>query len=100
MATITQRRLFCQTGAEGPLHDPYHYEERTVTVNDRTYTLHTGLGTWLKVDGQKVGEDLEEEWIIYRWEVLTGLTIEQFDRHYCRIHPYFEDPMGSFSQYE
>jgi len=40
-----------KTGSEGPRHDPYGYEEITVTrPNGDVVTLHEGLTVWLKLN--------------------------------------------------
>jgi hypothetical protein len=35
-----------KTGTEGPAHDPYAYEETTITSPKGKLTLHFGLSTW------------------------------------------------------
>lgn len=66
-----------KTGAEGPHHDPYHYDELTVKRQDgRKVTLHSGLGVWLKVktaEGRKI--ELSES------DVKAGRLAELFEYH-------------------
>ena len=44
------------TGSEGPTHDPYHYEEVSVTRKNKTVTIHSGLADWVTVNDKTVAE--------------------------------------------
>jgi hypothetical protein len=43
ISTISRR-----SGTEGSRHDPYSYEEYTITRNDESWLLHEGLSTFIK----------------------------------------------------
>lgn len=49
--------LSIHTGSEGPYHDPYSYTEYSIRRGETKATLHQGLGTWLKINGEKVPDD-------------------------------------------
>lgn len=84
---ISQRRLEKTEGCEGPKHDPYGYEERTVYVNDVTVTLHSGLGVWCKASAESGGavETHDEEKAVALFSIITRMTPDQFDRAYLRL---------------
>jgi len=65
-------------------------------IDGMRITLHLGLGTWLKVDGEFVSKS---EWSINHFEMMTGLTPAMFEKYYDRLNPYYEDPMGSIGNY-
>lgn len=86
---ISHQRLTVNvsTGCEGPRHDPYSYTETEVVVPGATVLLHEGLGTWMKVNGEKVeapkdlSHDEREKWL--REEAFpdaTGFTKAQLER--------------------
>lgn len=103
---IAERKLGRRTGSEGPRHDPYAFEKRTMTVNGEDCTLHCGLDCYISVDGERVlgyGDvcgDHVEDLIVGTWCAMVGMDPDQFDRAYERVHPYFDDPMGSLRDYE
>jgi hypothetical protein len=101
---LTKRKMSHRSGSEGPRHDPYHYDEFTlVEVNDgvtRTVTLRAGLGIRIEVNGKVMIEGYDSEDVVGIFEELTGLSMDKFRRSYNRVHPYFEDPMGSLAMYE
>lgn len=92
------RTLHLRTGSEGPRHDPYHFDEYTVSTPEFTVTAHMGLGSSLSIDGEEVTRD--EADVVEHFERLTGIPLRKFAKYYERVHPYFEDPMGSPSMYE
>jgi hypothetical protein len=96
---ITQRKLYHRAGSEGPAYDPYGFEERTVWLNGVKHTLHTGLGVWYRCGGDLYQCNTEEA-TVAKWETAVGMTVDVFDRSHDRLHPYFDDPMGSLSMYE
>ena len=74
-----------RTGTEGPRHDPYGYEELTVT-SERcgTVTLHTGLGTWLRVNGACANEGDHNRCVkLFEW--VCGITPQAARRAYERL---------------
>lgn len=94
---IESRKLRCEHGTEGPKYDPYSFTTRIVEINGVEHELHLGLRTVYYVDGSCTSEI--EETAIQMWIEATGLTVDQFDKAYNRVHPYFPDPMGHPSQY-
>ena len=68
---IRKRSINIKTGKEGPDHDPYAYEELTVTTNAKEVKVHLGLDCYLKVFGQK-DKDTEH---------CTDLVMKAFERH-------------------
>jgi len=97
---LQSRKLAWVTGVEGPIDDPYHYDEFTVTTKfstdvygtvyiwERNITLHLGLLVYLK-SGDKViakegrGHDTEER-IVELFEFMTGFTPTSFEKAYVR----------------
>ncbi len=64
-----------RSGAEGPRHDPYHYDEITVTNARGKFTYHGGLGSWCEANafGRKWRVDGDKP----AWETFvhhTGMT--------------------------
>lgn len=116
---ITQRELFIKRGTEGPRHDPYAFTRYGVVLNGRSIVLHMGLGVSLTVDGRQIKApkrlkafkwnpttgrhvDEVEAWTVQRFEQLTGIAANRFERYYERLNPYCycSDPMGHPSDYE
>lgn len=101
--TLLATTVNMRHGSEGPRYDPYAFTEITVTRNGISYTLHEGLGVWLKVDGQifevsACGMEHEDA-VAGKFTEMTGMTPIQWEKAYNRVHPYVEDPMGSLSDY-
>lgn len=46
-------------GSEGPVHDPYGYQEIEVTRHGHRIVGHFGLACWVEYDGEKIKEDEE-----------------------------------------
>lgn len=104
---ITSRTLDMRHGSEGPQHDPYSFTEFTMCINGWSFTLHLGLGCWLKINGREIDDnptlsafphDERGAELVRLWEVATGLTLDKFERIYNERF-YFDDPMGHPSQY-
>jgi len=74
-----------RTGTEGPRHDPYGYEELTVT-SERcgTVTLHEGLGCWLRVNGACANEG-DHDRCVALFEHVCGITAKAARRAYERL---------------
>lgn len=96
---LVARTIARKDGTYGPHHDPYSFTDRIVTVERavddgepfQQVKLHSGLGTRLYVDGREITNN--ETLAHWAFETLTGLTVEQFDKAYGRVHPYFDDPI-------
>lgn len=99
MMNVTSRSLDRRTGSEGPKYDPYGYTERVLEINGTTLTLHLGLGSWMMLDNCTIAEH-DDDAVIRLWEMLTHMTLDEFDYYYWRAHPYFPDPMGNPRDYE
>jgi hypothetical protein len=97
MKTIWRRQLDMRSGSEGPRHDPYGFTELLFTENDTTVRLHMGLGISLTINGHSWDGTYGEK--LLKFKELTGMSHTEFDETYSRLHPYFEDPMGSPSSY-
>jgi len=96
---VTQRRLSVRTGSEGPHHDPYGYKELTteITVGGHTnvVTLHSGLGTWVEVNGDKIDHSSIQSWgdryeegsamLLTLFENLTGVAPKNFQKYLDQI---------------
>lgn len=74
-----------KSGAEGPKHDPYSYEEVSVHGRNGTTTVHMGLAYWLSHNG--VMQSLDNYFLPDRFEQLTGISPEVALRLY-RTLPY------------
>ena len=99
---LNTRTISKKTGTEGPKHDPYSFEEFIYECNGKVTTLHMGLGVWMESSSGKLlyaRSDAQERAIIRWFEIRIGMTMERFNKAYYRVHPYFEDPMGSISDY-
>jgi hypothetical protein len=67
-----------RTGSEGPRHDPYHYEEITVTRPDgRKVVLHQGLAEWMTYfDGRVLREFQDRSHILQsKFEIVAGVSV-------------------------
>lgn len=95
------------TGSEGPMHDPYHYEEwsikhtsptilKTLTNPDLKITIHRGLGEWFQLntdynEGTKFHKHHNKEVI---WdkalngylEHVFGYNLTQIERIYRKVN--------------
>lgn len=99
---IASRKLYRRTGTEGPAHDPYSFTEMTVKErfvdgSKLDVTLHLGLALWVSINGRKTAS--YDHNAVAKFYDLTGLGIDEFERAYDRVHPYFDDPMGSPGDY-
>jgi len=107
MKRIFERKLSKRSGSEGPAHDPYGWNEYTVTLNGRRYTLRIGgLGyNRLSIDGKQTAEGYADQQSFYdimaTWERLTGIEFSKFERWHDRAHPYdpYDDAYGPASRY-
>ena len=80
-------RVVHETGAEGPHHDPYHYDEFTVISSKGEVVLHLGaLWDWAELNGKKVelkGFTDKERVQFLRNDFLksaTGYSLDQIER--------------------
>lgn len=76
-------KIRIKSGSEGPWHDPYHYEEMTVTRPDGSWVkIHIGLAIWIKThDGVECQSD--EKKILEIFERRVGVT---YDRAMLAYH--------------
>ncbi len=84
-----------ETGSEGPRHDPYGWEEITVTrSNGDEVILHQGLGCWVSVNGERFsytpvieGSNAEEEWrqLGEKFAEFAGCSPEAAHKAYGRV---------------
>jgi hypothetical protein len=79
-----------ETGAEGPKHDPYHYEELHVTTPAGKTVVHMGLATWFKHKDALTGVEFTEDYWVNSephraemFEKYTGFQLKQVER-WCR----------------
>lgn len=102
-APITERKLKLRSGTEGSMFDPYGWTEYTVIENGSVVTLRQGAIGYarLSVDGKEIAEGFDAPGafsdaseVVEQWERMTGLKADEFEDHYYRIHPYFDDPRG------
>jgi hypothetical protein len=104
--SVVRRTLDYRTGTEGPKHDPYSFDEWTVTKQVQhgpvwEYILHTGLGVTLQVykDEELIQYWTDEEptnlWL--HFQNLTGIRVDHLEKVYQRLHgPHlFCDKCGS-----
>lgn len=47
---ISVSQIRRRAGTEGPRHDPYSYEEYTITRDAKTWLIHDGLSTFIRAD--------------------------------------------------
>lgn len=78
-----------RSGSEGPKHDPYHFDEYTVTrFRSRgaplVVKLHDGLGVWMEVNG--VPEARRSKDRAERFFILTGIKLSKLGALHDRIH--------------
>lgn len=50
MNVISASSIELRTGTEGPRHDPYSYDEWTLSRGARTWKIHDGLASWVKLN--------------------------------------------------
>jgi hypothetical protein len=101
MMTLQQCKLSHTSGSEGPRHDPYHYDEWTLTrqLQDGPiwkYVLHIGLDVTFEVtyDGRVVQQWDADEDGPGAWERLARLPIAKLDAYYQRVHgPFNKCPL-------
>lgn len=73
------------TGTEGPHYDPYGYTEYTTKRNGRTVIYHGGgLIEWVKLNGVELKVKPENCYRVF--EILSGMTLDEFCRYYNKIH--------------
>lgn len=93
MTKITMR-----SGAEGPRHDPYHFEEITVDRQDgRKVTLHVGLGVWATAEGGPMRERTDSPQEAYHmFERYAGVSHHAMERamHALPIRRIRQHPCG------
>jgi hypothetical protein len=77
-----------RSGSEGPRHDPYHFDEFSVSLGVCSITVHVGLGEWIEVKPKaepgQWPEPRGDRRSFSSWEELdatlkslTGLSMEQ-----------------------
>lgn len=75
-----------KTGTEGPRHDPYGYEEITVTrPNGDVITLHQGLVEWVQVNNSQRHGNRRTASCRKVFEFFAGCTPEVARRAYERV---------------
>lgn len=78
-------RVRIRTGSEGPRHDPYQYTEVIVWRLGHVWTLHTGLGVWMKKDDTHIEGSEEELYKLFAKE--TGAFHFEWENwHYAARH--------------
>ena len=91
-----------RSGSEGPKHDPYGYQEITVTQGNVRVTGHIGLGLWIEdnITSRRMRfKSIEAMEVIFK--ELTGDTAENWIEKYEEEHRNdIEDPMGCLADYE
>lgn len=105
-AQVFHRMLVVREGVEGCAHDPYQWTERAVLYNGSRFVLRQGALGYSRfyINERKVAEgDATPDCCNYavgEWERRIGMTIDQFDAAYDRLHRCdIEDPMGPASRY-
>jgi hypothetical protein len=90
------------TGAEGPHHDPYHFEEFTVQRHGNTVTSHLGLAEWIKFKshGEKkyrIAEHMDGRAMEEVFRALTGFTasewqsfLRKLEKAKAKVHRYHD----------
>jgi len=83
--TVVLRR---QTGREGPHCNPSDYEEKIVLKDNDVITLHRGAVHFLQANDELWARypGVSGEAIDSLFEWLTGMSPNQFDRYYRKIH--------------
>lgn len=114
--TITERTIDHRTSTEGPSYDPYHVDKWVVDISGQRVELREGIGVTLRVvhgakskhawrkvrvvEQMRETSDPESQRRIYaRFQALTGIDRSSLERIYERVHPHFDDPMGSPERY-
>jgi len=81
-------KLSFKTGSEGPAHDPYGYDEMTVTLNNGVVVLyHRGLGSWLEVtfpDCKPIRHDGHDSAIYHRFVSIVGYEPRDLEKFEAR----------------
>ncbi len=103
---VFHRTLVLREGSEGCSHDPYSWQERAVVYNGSRFVLRQGALGYSRfyINDRKVAESGAEpdccNYAVLEWQERIGMTIEQFDAAYGRLHRFdVEDPMGPLSRY-
>jgi len=94
-----------ETGSEGPRHDPYGWEEIKVTrSNGDEVTLHSGLSSWVDVNGERFSyavaiafpnKDNEWQLLCEKFEEFAGCSPAAAHKAYGRVR-YSCDKCGAF----
>ena len=72
-------RITHKTGSEGPRHDPYHYDEYTLTRSDgRKSTVHLGLAQWMTYFDGRVTRRFDDPYpvIASKFEAVMGISLK------------------------
>ena len=84
-------KITMKTGAGGPRHDPYSCMEWTIhRANGTVVTLHSGLVTWVDVDGERTMDhqhastEAGEDACIQRFEAIAGCSLRVLERAHAR----------------
>lgn len=69
-----------RTGEEGPVHDPYHYDEITVDNGVCKIMIHSGLAQYVQVNGHVFdaavhGHYDDDDWMSSFVEEITGYRL-------------------------
>lgn len=76
-----------KSGAEGPKHDPYHYEELSIYGRNGITTVHLGLAYWVSSNGVRITDGEHNIQLNTVFRQLTGIEIDVAMRLY-RTLPY------------
>lgn len=84
-----------KAGSEGPRHDPYHYDEITVTRLDGSWvTIHVGLALWAEAsDGRKI-DNYQEALVLFERLAGISLPVAYKSYHEVRVRRYTRHPCG------
>lgn len=81
-------KLSIGRGHEGPVRDPYSYDELNFTKDGLEVTLHSGFAEWIEINGKRTNSYDEDANIYTMFEEATGLTVKEFEKAHHRInHP-------------
>lgn len=84
---VYKRTLEVIEGTEGKPHDPYGYTEFIYKVNEIVITLKLGISERLEFqDGKAKAIYIKGDAAIKSFTDITGLTPQQFERSYNKIH--------------
>lgn len=85
---VTNKLRWRQTGTEGPPHERCNCEEKIVQKGDDVIVLCSGAVHLLRVNDEVWARypDVSKEAIDSLFEWLTGMSPNQFDRYYGKIH--------------